>query len=91
MMDTAPRNQNDLTFSSNSYQGSSTPVATSNRHSSPLFGTNLSLSSQNFTHFQDDASKHSAGHQTPHVDQEVTMLSLAEDGIAGYNAKQNFT
>ena len=56
---------------SNSYQGSSTPVATSNRQSLPLFGRNLSPLSQN-SQFQDVTSFQSAGHP-PNAHQEVTM------------------
>ena len=50
IMDTVPRHQSH--FSSNSsyyYQGSSTSVATSNRQSPQLFGTNLSPTAQTFS------------------------------------------
>ena len=57
MKDMVTKNQTHSSFSSsNSYQGKSTPVATSDRHSPSLFGTDLLPSSQNFTQFQDKTS-----------------------------------
>ena len=49
IIDTVAKTQSDLSStSSNSYQKSSTPVATSNSQSPPLFGTSLTPPLQNF-------------------------------------------
>ena len=64
---------------SNSYQGSSTPLASSNRQSPKFFGTTHSPSSQS-SHLNDEYSSSSARFQIPNIDQDVSVGQLDSSG-----------